>query len=37
VDEAIRILVSGAGRQWDPRIVSLFVEELPAIRGLTAA
>jgi len=37
VDEAIRILVGGAGRQWDPRIVSLFVEELPAIRGLTAA
>lgn len=37
VEEAIQILVGGAGRQWDPRIVSLFVAELPAIRGLTAA
>jgi putative two-component system response regulator len=37
VDEAIQILVGGAGRQWDPRIVSLFVSELPVIRGLTAA
>jgi putative two-component system response regulator len=37
VDEAIRILGGGAGRQWDPRIVSLFVSELSVIRGLTAA
>jgi cyclic di-GMP phosphodiesterase len=37
VDEAIQILGGGAGRQWDPRIVSLFVSELPVIRGLTAA
>jgi putative two-component system response regulator len=37
VDEAIRILTGGAGRQWDPRIVSLFVSELSVIRGLSAA
>ncbi len=36
-EEAIQILVGGAGRQWDPQLVSLFVLELPAIRGLTAA
>jgi putative two-component system response regulator len=36
-DEAIQILVGGAGRQWDPQLVSLFVSELPAIRELTAA
>jgi putative two-component system response regulator len=37
VDEAIQILVGGAGRQWDPGLVSLFVAELPTICGLTAA
>ena len=37
VDEAIQILVAGSGRQWDPQLVSLFVSELTAIRGLTAA
>jgi putative two-component system response regulator len=36
-EEAIQILTGGAGRQWDPQLVSLFVSELPAIRGLTAA
>jgi putative two-component system response regulator len=36
-EEAIRILTGGAGRQWDPRLVSLFIAELPAIRGLNAA
>jgi putative two-component system response regulator len=35
-EEAIRILAGGAGRQWDPRLVSLFIAELPAIRGLRA-
>ena len=37
VDEAIRILVGGAGRQWDPRLAEFFVSELPNIRHLTAA
>jgi putative two-component system response regulator len=37
IEEAIQILVSGAGRQWDPQLVSLFAAELPTIRALTAA
>jgi len=30
--EAVRILVRGRGRQWDPDLVDLFVHELPALR-----
>jgi putative two-component system response regulator len=37
VDEAVQILEAGAGRQWDPQLVSLFLAELPVIRELTAA
>ena len=37
VEETVRILLAGAGRQWDPDIVSVFVAELAKIRGLTAA
>jgi putative two-component system response regulator len=37
VEEAIQILAAGAGRQWDPQLIALFLAELPAIRGLTAA
>lgn len=37
VDEAIQILMGGAGRQWDPRLVELFVAELPTIQRLSAA
>jgi putative two-component system response regulator len=37
VEEAIRILVAGAGKQWDPGIVNRFVTDLPTIRALTAA
>jgi HD-GYP domain-containing protein (c-di-GMP phosphodiesterase class II) len=37
VDKAIQILMGGAGRQWDPRLVELFVSELPTIQRLSAA
>jgi putative two-component system response regulator len=37
VEEAISILLGGAGRQWDPRLVTLFVNELTVIRAVTAA
>ena len=36
-DEAIQILVGGAGRQWDPHLVELFLSELPNIRQMSAA
>ena len=36
-DEAIQILAGGAGRQWDPQLVSLFLAELPVIRELREA
>jgi putative two-component system response regulator len=35
--EAISILTGGAGRQWDPQLVSLFTGEIPAIQRLGAA
>jgi HD-GYP domain-containing protein (c-di-GMP phosphodiesterase class II) len=34
--DAIRILLADGGRQWDSRLVILFVDELPAIRELTS-
>ena len=37
VQETVRILEAGAGRQWDPDLVSLFLSELARIAGLTAA
>lgn len=37
VDEAIRILMEGTGTQWDPKLVELFLSELPSIRQLSAA
>jgi putative two-component system response regulator len=37
VDEAISILTSGAGTQWDRGVVEAFVGELPDARGLGAA
>jgi putative two-component system response regulator len=36
-DEAAQILAGGAGRQWDPRLVPLFLAELPVIRELREA
>ena len=35
--EAIAVLAGGAGRQWDPQIVSLLTGEIPAIHRLGAA
>jgi putative two-component system response regulator len=37
VDEAIDILMSGAGTQWDRGVVEAFVGEVPAVRGVVAA
>jgi putative two-component system response regulator len=36
-NEAINILLRGAGTQWDPDVVDLFVGEMPAIQQLGAA
>ena len=35
--EALAILAGGAGRQWDPQLVSLLAGEIPAIHRLGAA
>jgi putative two-component system response regulator len=37
VDQALAVLVDGAGSQWDPEVVDLFVGEMPAIKRLGAA
>jgi cyclic di-GMP phosphodiesterase len=37
VDEAISTLLDGAGKQWDPEVVSLLVEELSNITALGVA
>ncbi len=37
VDEALAILSAGAGRQWDPEVVKLFVNEMPSLAALGAA
>jgi putative two-component system response regulator len=37
VDEALAILSAGAGRQWDPEVVKLFVDEMPSLAALGAA
>jgi putative two-component system response regulator len=35
--EALAILIGGAGRQWDPQLVSLLTGEIPALHRLGAA
>ncbi len=35
--EAVAILVDGAGHQWDPEVVELFLSEMPAIQKAGAA
>jgi len=37
VDQAVALLVDGAGHQWDPEVVDLFVGEMPNIHRLGAA
>jgi putative two-component system response regulator len=37
VDEALAILSAGAGTQWDPEVVKLFVNEMPSLAALGAA
>ena len=37
VDQALAVLIDGAGQQWDPEVVELFVGEMPAIHRLGAA
>jgi len=37
VEETVRILQAGAGKQWDGDLVSLFLAELSKIAGVTAA
>jgi len=37
VAETVRILQAGAGKQWDPDLISLFLAELANIVGVTAA
>lgn len=36
IEETVRILMAGAGKQWDPQLVSLFVGQLANIRQMTA-
>ncbi len=36
VEEAVRILQAGAGKQWDPQLVSLFIGQIANIRRMTA-
>jgi putative two-component system response regulator len=36
-DEAIGVLLDGAGTQWDPEVVDLFAGEVPALQRLGAA
>jgi putative two-component system response regulator len=36
-DEALRILVAGAGTQWDPDVVQAFAGEVPVLQQLGAA
>jgi HD-GYP domain-containing protein (c-di-GMP phosphodiesterase class II) len=37
LDEAVAILMAGAGRQWDPEVVALLAGDLPAFAHLGAA
>jgi putative two-component system response regulator len=37
MDEALAILTAGAGRQWDPEVVDLFVKDVPLLKALGAA
>ena len=37
VDEAMAILMAGAGRQWDPEVVAVFISNVPSLASQGAA
>jgi putative two-component system response regulator len=37
IDQALAVLIDGAGHQWDPEVVDLLVGEMPALQRLGAA
>jgi putative two-component system response regulator len=37
IDQALAVLIDGAGHQWDPEVVDLFVGEMPVLKRLGAA
>jgi HD-GYP domain-containing protein (c-di-GMP phosphodiesterase class II) len=37
VEEAVAVLVDGAGSQWDPEVVDVFMAEIPTILRLGVA
>ena len=37
VEQALAVLVDGAGSQWDPEVVDVFMAEIPTILRLGAA
>jgi len=36
-DEAMAVLMAGAGRQWDPEVVAVFISNIPSVANVGAA